>query len=331
MKYSNIESIVRDHVTFHGSPSSHGWVSCYCAVCGDGSRTKGPRGGWLFHNDMVFYHCFNCPAEGTFDPHREFPFSKEMYNIFSSFGVPLKHCYGLIDNNVPTVVKRQPIKFDTIDIPDHFIKLCDATSSVAERALQHLIEKRRIDPYDYPFYVSTGHTKSKHQKDISMAKACSNRLIIPAFMNDKVIGYEAMALGNQSKKYFAVGTNLLHGYNNIFKYDVSVPLFITEGFFDSFYLNGVAVLTNNISANQIELLDKSNRLKIVVPDRKDTHNTLAEKAIDLNWGVSFPDIKPYKDVSEAVRHYGVLYVADSIMKNIKMGKSAQFCLKLFNL
>ena len=85
MKYTNIEDVVRDHVAFTGKVSSKGWNSTYCGVCGDGSRTQGPRGGWLFVDDMVFYNCFNCSCEGNFDPHREFPFSKKMYKIFSSF------------------------------------------------------------------------------------------------------------------------------------------------------------------------------------------------------------------------------------------------------
>ena len=331
MNYINIEDVVRDYVNFSHGTSSKGWNSVYCAVCGDGSRTKGPRGGWLFSDDMVFYNCFNCGVDGSFDPHRQYPFSEDMYKIFTSFGIPIKHCYSLIDKKEEKrPVKQNKIKFDYMDIPDHFYLLSEAKSNdeVAYRATKHLVEKRLIEPDDFPFFLSTGKTKSSNPKDESMARACVNRLIIPAFVNERMIGYEAMALGNQQTKYLGVGSNLIHGYNNIFSFDNS-PLFVTEGFFDAFHLNGVAVLTNKITKTQIEILNKTERDKVIIPDRLDSHNTLAEKALALEWKISLPDIKPYKDVSEAIKNYGILHVVDSAMKNIKYGANAGIYLKLF--
>ena len=69
MKCTNIEDVVRGHVAFTGRVSSKGWSSTYCEVCGDGKRTQGPRGGWLFVDEIAFYNCFNCGVEGNFDPH----------------------------------------------------------------------------------------------------------------------------------------------------------------------------------------------------------------------------------------------------------------------
>ena len=95
MDFNNIEDVVRQYVIFKGS-SSNGWNHCYCEYCGDGKREKGPRGNWLFSDDMAFYNCWNCGAKASFDPHREIPFSKDMHGIFKSFGIPLRECYALI-------------------------------------------------------------------------------------------------------------------------------------------------------------------------------------------------------------------------------------------
>jgi len=96
-------------------------------------------------------------------------------------------------------------------------------------------------------------------------------------------------------------------------------------------LNGVAVLTNKITNTQIELLNRTERQKVVVPDRRNDSNMLAKKALELGWGLSLPDIKPYKDISEAIEYYGILYVVDSVMKNIKYGKFANLSLGMYNL
>lgn len=337
-EYDNIESIVRDHVTFPAPPSSKGWNNVYCEVCGDGSHTKGRRGGWQFADNIVFYNCFNCGVEGSFDPEREYPFSRHMYVIFKAFNVPLKYCYQLIDRyrkagDAPKPVKRPAVKFEVFDIFDHLYLLNDAesTDKAARVAVDHLTEKRRIDPNSFPFMLSTGRTASTNPKDISIAKTLSNRLIIPAFRDNDIIGYEAMALFDQSPKYITLGSHLIHGYNNIFGQENHVPLFITEGFFDSYHFSGVALTTNKISKWQIELLDRTERPKVVIPDKGNTHNALAEKAIGLDWGVSFPDISPYKDVSEAIEHYGVIYVIDSALKSIKYGSIAEISLNLYNI
>lgn len=335
MNYTNIEDVVRSHVEFIHGASASGWQKTYCAVCGDGSRTKGPRGNWLFNGEMMFYNCYNCGIDGTFDPNREYPFSKRMWAIFKSYDIPLRDVYGLIKHEKgkeAKIVKPQPLKFETIELPDHFYRLVDGDESdpVVQRALTHLIEKRRIDPYSSTFFLSTGATNSSSPKNQSLARAYYNRLIIPAYVEDNLIGYEGMALGSQGTKYLREGHNLIHGYNNIYSQPANVPLFVFEGYWDAYHFNGVAVLTNKLTNKQIELLDRSPRSKVIIPDRMNTHHALAETALELDWGVSLPSIRPYKDVSEAIEHMGTLYVQKSAMENIKYGNIAKISMKLYN-
>lgn len=336
MSFDNIEDVVRNYVAFKGHPSADGWEHSYCEYCGDGHRTKGPRANWLFSDEMLFFNCYNCGGKGNFDPHREAPFSKAMYGIFKSFGIPLRECYALIPKD-PTAEKRevkpQKLELDSLEIPDHFYTLASAADDdvKAMQSRYHLINKRSIDPDSFPFYLSTGFTKSSNPGDISMARTFKNRLIIPSYMNDRLIGYEGMALEPDRNKYITVGRNLFHGYGNIYSQSDHVPIFITEGFFDAWHLNGVALTTNALSNKHIELLEKSPRPKVVVPDRGNTHNALAEGALEQGWGVSLPDIKPYKDVCKAIEHYGVFFVLNSIINTIKYGDAGRISLKIYNI
>lgn len=336
MEYSTAEEIVSSYIDFRFGESASGWKHVYCEVptCMDGSRTKGPRGNWLFEDDVLFYNCFNCGISGNFSPSREFPFSENMRHIFKSFGVPLNHLYKLIKNNGGEIktVERPKLKFEVIDQPDFFLPLMEASEDnpTANLAKKHLIEERMINPESQKFFISTGTTKSKNPADSALAKSMLNRLIIPAYMGEKLIGYEAMALGNQSKKYIRIGNNFIHGYNRIYGNGKMKNLFITEGFFDSEVVDGVAVLSNKLSKSHIDFFNGLPHQKVVIPDRNNDHNALAETAIELGWGVSCPDIRPCKDLSKAKVRFGSLYVAKSVMESIRYGKKAKISLKIYN-
>jgi hypothetical protein len=326
-----IEDIVRKYVNFKNISSS-GWNSTYCEHCGDGARTKGPRGGWLFEGEMAFYNCFNAGCEGSFDPNRDVPLSSDMWGIMKSFGIPYNEVMALVRSDKPKhEVKKRKAEFQFLDLPDHMHELNDPMDHPLKRAaLDHLIEKRRINPLHFNFYLSSGETKSSDPREIKLAHAFKNRLIIPSYVNDKLIGYEGMLLKGSGLKYLSVGKNLIHGYPNMFHKNPETPLFVTEGFFDAYHLNGVAVLTNKITNAQIEILNRTNRPKVIVPDRKNDSHMLAERALELGWGLSLPNIKPYKDISEAIENYGILNVVESTVKNIKYGKFAELYLGIYN-
>lgn len=336
---SNIEDLVRLHVPFTYGASS-GWNKVYCAVCGDGSRTKGPRGGWLFDGDACFYHCFNCGIEANFDPNREVPFSKYMRGVFDKFSVPfidynlIAYSKKLQKSAVKKVDTKRNIDVKAIPIPDHFYKLADAQidDMIAIRAKEYLLS-RQVDPDSYPFYLSTGISTSSESKDIMFAKSLRNRVIIPSFKGNTMVYYQARSLEPKSKMPYinceVPRGNIIYGYDQLFT-NVDAPLFITEGFFDKYHLNGICVLENNLTSTQIDILSRSPRKKVVVPDRtrsKEDSIKLAEQAIELGWGISIPDMGKCKDIAQAIEKYGKLYVLDSVMKNIKEGITADAFLK----
>lgn len=155
-----------------------------------------------------------------------------------------------------------------------------------------------------------------------------NRLIIPAFRGEDMIYFQGRDLTDKHKeKYLSPRhprSNLFYGMDRLYE-DVKSPLFVTEGFFDAHLINGVALMENKLTSAQVEILKKSPRPKVVVPDRKGDSKRLAEDFLEAGFGVAIPDWSmDVKDVNEAVIKYGRLYVAQSLIDSIKFGARAQF-------
>jgi transcriptional antiterminator Rof (Rho-off) len=335
-----IEDLVNEYVKFDYGLNSKGWSRCYCEVCGDGSRTKGPRGGWLFSGEMAFYHCFNQGCEGNFDPNRDQPFSKNMVEILNAFGIPSKEYFAVAyakkildpDNKSK---KPERVKVDTpiLPVPDYFYDLseCDPEGAIVQRAYAEL-KFRGIDPESQTFYLSSGKSAEGPKAD-AIAKTLVNRLIIPFYNKDgEMIYYQARALDkNAKKKYINADvprTNIIYGMDKL-NINLTQPLFVTEGFFDAQHLKGVSVQENSMTAGQIELLKRSPRAKVFVPDKGSDSSKMVDQFVKLGWKISVPDIgSSCKDVDDAIRRYGKLYVLQQIGSNIYNAEDAKIMLSL---
>jgi len=335
----NIEDLVRKYVNFRFGVASQGWNLVFCEVCGDGSRTKGPRGGWMFIDggETCFYHCFNCGVNANFSTKREHPFSKGMRPVFDGFGIPSIEYNGLLLKRVKKndgEPKKKFVQHTLFDLPDHFTLLKDAGAEKSKPYKEFLRSEYALSVKDYSFYIASGETSSKDLKVKSEAKSLAGRLIIPYFKNGKLIYYQGRDITNKSKlKYLSPDVpknNILFNIDQLYR-NTDDPMYVVEGAMDAIHLSGVATMGNELSSAQIEMLSQSRRRKILVPDFKGDSNKLCEKFIDLGWEVSIPTYrKKYKDVSEAVVAYGKLYVAYDIVSNIKSAKEANMMLSFMN-
>jgi DNA primase len=96
---------------------------------------------------------------------------------------------------------------------------------------------------------------------------------------------------------------------------------VVEGPFDAMSIDGVAVLSNECSEQQADIIDTLNREIILVPDRDRAGARLIDAAIAYGWTVSFPIWhETCKDVNEAVVKYGRLFVLKSILDARESGK-----------
>ena len=332
----SLSDLVHSYVNFPQGTNPSGWSKCYCEVCGDGRRIKGPRGGWSFEGDMAFYHCFNCGIDGNFDPDREFPFSKDMRSILDGFGVPQKEYNAIAYRNKVSSDKtdkkpeKKPNQLTFYPLPSHFYPLKDAplTNTVAGEARRWLIERYALTQDSYDFYLSTGIVEDDADvRKKAHAKSLAGRLIIPFMKNGKMIYYQGRATNDiNPKRYLNMDvpkTNVIFNMDALYK-NRDRTLYVLEGVFDALHVDGVAVLENHMTSNQIELLEKSPRRKVIIPDRRGDSSRLIEQAIELGWGISRPEIgSGSKDICEGILKYGKLHVLNSIVNKTYYGKEAK--------
>ena len=318
----NLKTIITQNLPLEPIASGGGWHRILCKVCGDRGH-KGKRAGFKFEGDKVIYHCFNNSCGAVFDPaiHKSIP--DKMVKVLTAFGISSDQykelefsLFATIDGKPSSKSVMSPIKYpDEIQLPAHFYKLENNDDTWSNIAILYL-EERGILVNDYTFFLST------HKDWIG-------RLIIPMYKDGKLIFYHGRDMtGKKSPKYKNVDVirnSIMYGYDQLYQ-NISSPLFVTEGFFDSFMVNGVAVLSNKMTDDQMKILSNSPRQKIIVPDIYGRGYVLAEQGFKLGWSIAFPDIGNCKDINEAVQKYGKMYVFKTLHDNIKTGLDAEIAI-----
>jgi DNA primase len=137
---------------------------------------------------------------------------------------------------------------------------------------------------------------------------------VPFTWNNEVIGYSARSTDDAGRpKYF---TNHDSGYVYGIDNQLSNARFcvVTEGLLDAMSINGVAIMSNQCSEQQAQIIDTLGREVILVPDRDRAGQKLIDDALEYGWSVSFPDWhKDVKDINDAVVRYGKLFTLKSII------------------
>lgn len=318
MKTPTLEEVIRQHIRLNPRANSRGFFSVLCKVCNDHGK-KGDRAGFKFSDGMVGYNCFNCGHSASFDPMKHESMPYDMVTVLRAFNVadvdwePVLYT-ALVNGREERKARQEEFKSiepAVLTLPEDFYRLTnDPNDEWAQFAIEYL-ESRGI-PWDaYPFHCVR---KSSHPDN----KRWYGRMIIPVFKDNNVVFWQGRDLTDTMvKKYLSPNVakeSVLSGYERIVKYSEE-PLYITEGWFDAFHLEGVAVFGNKMTPEQIKWINQSHRRKVVIPDRFGDGQLLANQAIDLGWSVSLPDIGSCKDVNDAILKYGQLYTMMTIAEN----------------
>ena len=89
---------------------------------------------------------------------------------------------------------------------------------------------------------------------------------------------------------------------------------VVEGQFDAIAIDGCAIMHNEPNDTQILRLNTLGREVIVVPDRDRPGAKMLKSAIANSWSASLPPWEDdIKDVADAVKRYGRLYVLTTIL------------------
>lgn len=292
-----------------------GWLSRNAPCCtyyGHNPDNK-QRGGLISDPDgSVSFSCFNCGFKASWKPGR--PLTNNMKDLLAWIGVPQNDI-----NRIMIEVMRENRDCETSEyfyafptftpvvLPENSFLISEISntrllsSPYLRRALEYL-QSRQLFLNEYPYYWNPD---IKHR----------NRIIVPFFYKNEIVGWAGRATCNDITRYLS---EKQPGY--VFNIDKQTHnreyVIVVEGIFDAIQTEGVALLTNSVNRQQELLINNLNKKVIILPDRDVAGRELVDTAMQLKWGVSFPDWEPgIKDAAQAVTVYGKLYTIYSIIKN----------------
>jgi hypothetical protein len=282
-----------------------GWISFNAVCCSD---DRG-RGGFIVNGgDAVSYHCFNCGFKCSWQPGRHI--SQKMNKFMRDLNIPddaiaqlRLEALRLDDNNTAEIrsiipkfdVRALPIDARSFDSWKTFLSLTE-DDYVVPKALTDVVnyvDKRKIDPFAYPFY---------HTNKVGF----NNRIIIPFLYKGDIVGWTARAINDAKPKYLS---EQQPGY--VFNLDNQQDdrefVIVSEGPFDALSIDGCALLGAEIKDSQNWLLKQLGKEIVLVPDRDHEGPRTVEQAIEYGWSVSMPDWpEGIKDINDAVIKLGKL-------------------------
>jgi hypothetical protein len=281
-----------------------GWISFNAPCCDD----KRQRGGFIVNaGDAVSYHCFNCGFKCSWQPGRHI--SQKMNQFMRNLNIPDDVIAQLrlealrLDDNNTTEIRSIIPKFDVRALPldsEPIDKLLNNPPEKLVPILEYMVD-RKIYPEDYSFYWTP-------------KVGFSNRLIIPFFYKNEIVGWTARAINDAKPKYLS---EQQPGY--VFNLDRQQDdrefVIVSEGPFDALSIAGCALLGAEIKDSQNWLLKQLNKELILVPDKDHEGPRTVEQAIEYGWSVSMPDWpEGVKDINDAVIKIGKLAALWSIVQ-----------------
>jgi transcription elongation factor Elf1 len=206
-----------------------------CPICGDSQKNKNRARGYFYQvKNNSNFKCHNCGLNISFN------------NFLKQVDVELHRQYifekfkeGNTGRNFQAeepVFKFEKPKFKTtLDLP----------KAVENKKAKEYLENRKLNPYKF-YYTDKFKewTNSKIETfDRQSLKYEEERIIIPLYYNQELVGFQGRTLGSSSIKYITImldeNAPKIYGLDEIEK---SKAVYITEGPFDStFITNSIAM------------------------------------------------------------------------------------------
>lgn len=314
-----ILDLVLQHLPVKRKQSSTGiYINCpMCTQMGEVRNDVKFRGGFTQKGDGSFiYHCHNCNYATGHQPNGRV--SKNLMKFLTTLGiqstqVPIALRLLQKDEKLDISVKvNEPdviIEFDEIKLPKGSRRIEEWAQEENPppeflKAITYLHSRGSAVFNGWQYYWTADNKFSMNQ-----------RIIIPFFHHSKIVGYTARRFTDNEKLSKYYGKTPQDYMFNQDKLENDDPfIFLVEGILDAVAIKGVAVLGNNLTEKQINLLNQCKKDIILVPDRNKAGEKLLEQVLDNKWYVSIPDWDTnVDDVARATKRYGRLYTLESIM------------------
>lgn len=322
-------------------------INICCPMCismGELRNDTRFRGGFKLESDGGFvYHCFNCNFSTRWVYNSNV--SKNLENFLNAIGVNTHH----IDFLRMKLLKRNE-KIEIISKNDQINEYNEIKLPNGCKSFEYWIktgEPTGLFIQAYEYLISRGNTivnGSKYYWSPKSILSINQRIVIPFFYKNKLVGYSARRFTNNDKisKYYGEKPSNYLFNQDLLDSDVE-RIILVEGVLDAISIKSVACLGNTLTDKQVDLLNSSNKEIIVVPDRlkqnyipnwkhekktlykvknKQTGKSLIEYALENNWNVSIADWdEGIGDCAEAVKKYGMLYTLESIFESATLNKN----------
>ncbi len=327
----SLEDLIRQNVSLSPRPNGRGFYTVLCKICGDHGR-KGKRAGFTFQDNGVGYHCFNCSHKASYVPNESATMPEPMVVVLDAYQIDQDLWKQVLFNSIgqshlgKSRTKSINIEPDPLVFPPFFYPLTDdSTDEWAQCAIDYLTS-RGVNWKSHNFQLV------KLDKSRRDNKQWYGRLIIPVTKDNKIVFWQGRDLTNvHERKYLSPScdkTKIISNYNELTK-NCNDPIYVSEGWFDVYHLNGIALFGNRITEAQGRWLSQSYRHKVIIPDRFGDGDLLAKDALSRGWSISLPDIGSCKDVNESIQRYGELYTRMTIRENTYSGFEASVRLGVY--
>lgn len=286
-----------------------GWISFNAVCCHNNGTSQDTRQrGGIMITEGVSYHCFNCGFKASWQPGR--PLSVKFKKLLNWLNVP---------SDTITKCTFEALRLKDEESADHSSitvpKFIDKALPMGSRPITEWIEHAPEELLPVLEYIyNRGFDIDSYPWHWTNEDGFQNRLIIPFYNSQRIVGYTARLTRDGKIKYIS---EQQPGY--VFNldnqtYDKKFVL-VTEGPIDAICLDGCAVMSNELGPQQILQLNQLQKEVIIVPDRDEPGLKMIEQAMELGWTVSMPDWPSgIKDVNDSVRQLGRLYTLWSIVK-----------------
>ena len=210
-----------------------------CPICGDSQKHQNKARGYFYQvKTNTNYKCHNCGASMSLNN-----FLKQIDSTLHKQYTMEKFKEGFTGRNFvvdePKLEFTKPIFRKKIDLP--------RASEVP--VARNYLEKRNLDASQFYFAAKFKEWTNTQKHTFDTIGRDESRIIIPMYDTDKnLIGFQGRSLGPNSVKYITVMLQdeapKLFGLDKI---DDTKPIYITEGPFDSTFLeNSVAMCGSDL-------------------------------------------------------------------------------------
>ena len=290
-------------------------ANCRCKICGDSKTNKWKARGYFFaKKGGIFYKCHNCSASANLSN-----FLKQVDPTLHKQYVFERFAEGKQSNtNVTAFTFEQP-KFKPKSILDDLFVPVKGTQ--AEKYLR----TRQIpeDKWTSLYYVEDSQTLEQlSDKYKGRVLGSDPRIAVPFYNNDdELVAVNCRAINDSKLRYITVRIDdnapLIYNLNKI---DRTKTVYVTEGPFDSMFLdNSVAVGSSDLNAVS-KVLDRNNVVLVFdnQPRNKQLIDTMVSAANDQYKVVVWPSSVQQKDINEMIIN-GVDNVKEIIDNNTVHG------------